>query len=41
MKTLNEQAELATGDPEFCKNCQAIFSMFSKLEDGKEQGVDG
>ena len=41
MKTLKEHTELATGDPEFCTSCGAIFNMFSKLEDGKEQGIDG
>ena len=42
MSTLkNEGSELATGDPIFCKGCQAAFNMHSKYEEVKsEEGVD-
>ena len=32
---LKEGSELATGDPIFCKGCQAAFNMHSKYEDKK------
>ena len=34
---LKEQNELATGDPEFCQKCKAIFNKFSVIEEEKEQ----
>ena len=41
-KTLkNDKVELATGDPIFCKSCQAVFNSYSKVEEGKAEGVDG
>ena len=33
--TLSAKAELATGDPEFCKQCKAIFNVHSKVEENK------
>lgn len=35
LKVLKEDAELAAGDPVFCKNCRAVFNMFSKLKERK------
>lgn len=29
--TLKDQAEIATGDPEFCSKCKAIFNVHSKI----------
>jgi uncharacterized protein with PIN domain len=29
---LKDAAEMATGDPEICPKCQAIFNKFSKVE---------
>jgi hypothetical protein len=34
-KTLIDKAELATGDPIFCKDCQAVFNIYSKVEEIK------
>jgi hypothetical protein len=36
MATLKDGVEIASGDPVFCQNCQAAFSMFSKIEDTKD-----
>lgn len=33
--TLADKAEIATGDPEVCKQCQAIFNCNSKVEETK------
>jgi hypothetical protein len=30
--TLLDKAEIATGDPNFCKTCNAVFNKFSKLK---------
>lgn len=30
--TLQDKAEIATGDPTFCKTCQAVLNIDSKLE---------
>jgi len=38
-RSLADKAELATGDATFCKNCQAAFNFFSKIEEAK--GEDG
>ena len=35
-KTLKDKAELATGDPVFCKECQACFNIHSKVEEVKD-----
>mgnify|MGYP001807195782 CR=1 FL=1 len=35
MRCLRDQAELATGDPNFCKNCEAVFNMYSVIEEAK------
>lgn len=37
LATLKDGAELATGDPTFCKNCQAVLNMYSKVEDCKSE----
>jgi hypothetical protein len=34
--TLKENAEIATGDPTFCKGCQAVLNSFSKVVDVDE-----
>lgn len=34
-KTLQDKAEIATGDPVFCKECQAVFNIYSKTEELK------
>ena len=43
MSTLKHGPELATGDPIFCKSCNAAFNVYSKYEetkvDGEEQQV--
>mmetsp|Transcript_37002 Transcript_37002/g.56716 ORF Transcript_37002/g.56716 Transcript_37002/m.56716 type:complete len:178 (-) Transcript_37002:1426-1959(-) len=31
--TLNDKAVIATGDPEFCKNCKAVLNQFSELKE--------
>jgi hypothetical protein len=36
MGCLKDSGEMATGDPLFCKNCQAIFNKYSKVEEVKE-----
>jgi RNase P subunit RPR2 len=41
MATLSHGVELASGDPVFCKNCQALFNSNSKAEDNKESGDEG
>lgn len=33
LKVLREDAQLAAGDPIFCENCNAVFNMYSKLEE--------
>ena len=33
--TLADAAELATGDPIFCKKCQACLNIHSKIEESK------
>jgi Sec23/Sec24 zinc finger len=33
---LKDAGELATGDPLFCKSCQAVFNKHSKLEETKD-----
>lgn len=40
LKVLKEDAELAAGDPVFCKNCRAVFNMFSKLEEKEKRLED-
>jgi len=37
MTTLKHGSELATGDPIFCKGCQAAFNMHSKYEIGQSE----
>ena len=37
MSTLKQGSELATGDPIFCKGCQAAFNMHSKYDELKEE----
>jgi hypothetical protein len=37
LKVLKEDAELAAGDPVFCANCNAVFNMFSKLEEKEKR----
>ena len=34
--TLQNQAELATGDPYFCKECKSVFNMYSKVNDNNK-----
>ena len=34
---LKEKGELATGDPIFCKQCQALFSMYSVAKGNEEE----
>ena len=34
-KTLADKAEIATGDPVACKQCQAFFNVNSKVEETK------
>ena len=41
LATLKDGAEMASGDPVFCKACQAVFNMHSVIEEGKESGMDG
>jgi len=36
-KTLNDKAEIATGDPVFCKKCEAVFNKHSKTEEIKTE----
>ena len=36
MKCIRDQAELATGDPNFCKQCEAAFNVHSIIEESKE-----
>jgi len=31
LKTLKDKAEIATGDPTICTNCQAIFNKTSQI----------
>jgi hypothetical protein len=31
LSCLKEKAELATGDPELCKSCKAVFNKDSKV----------
>ena len=33
MKVLKEDPDVVAGDAVFCKNCKAVFSMYSKLRD--------
>lgn len=41
MATLMDAAELATGDPVFCNACQAVFNMYSRIEETKtEEGQE-
>jgi len=40
LKVLKEDAELAAGDPIFCKACNAVFNMFSKLEEKEKRLED-
>ncbi len=35
MSTLKEGSELATGDPIFCSSCNAVFNMYSNVEELK------
>ena len=35
MSTLKEGSELATGDPIFCSSCNAVFNMYSNVEEVK------
>ena len=37
LKCLKEDAELAAGDPVFCEHCKAVFNMYSKLGEPKEE----
>ena len=37
LSTLKDVAELATGDPIFCLNCQAVFNKHSKVEEIKAE----
>lgn len=37
-KTLKDNAELATGDPIFCQKCQAVFNIYSTVEEVKADG---
>jgi hypothetical protein len=36
LKVLKDQSELATGDPVFCKECDAIFNKHSLIEENKD-----
>jgi len=36
MATLKQGCELATGDPTFCKQCEAAFSFHSKIDEPAE-----
>jgi len=38
MGCLKDSSEVATGDPVFCKACQAIFNKHSKTEEVKDVG---
>ena len=38
MSCLKDSSEMATGDPVFCKTCQAVFNKYSKTEEVKETG---
>jgi hypothetical protein len=38
MGCLKDSSELATGDPVFCKSCQAVFNKYSKAEEVKDVG---
>jgi hypothetical protein len=40
MSTLKQGSELATGDPIFCKNCNAAFNFYSKYEEVKVEGEE-
>ena len=35
--TLKDKAEMATGDPIFCKTCKAVFNIKSKTEEVKSE----
>ncbi|CDW82116.1 type a von willebrand factor domain-containing protein [Stylonychia lemnae] len=37
MACLKDQGELATGDPYFCTNCDAVFNLHSKIEENKAE----
>jgi t-SNARE complex subunit (syntaxin) len=37
LNTLKTNAEIATGDPIFCKKCNAIFNANSKVDDYKPE----
>lgn len=39
LSCLKDAASMATGDPETCTKCQAVFNMHSKLEEVKQ--MDG
>ena len=39
-KTLADQAELASGDPMVCAHCKALFNIFSKVEEEKNDESD-
>lgn len=36
-KTLKDNAELATGDPIICEKCQAVFNIYSTIEETKTE----
>lgn len=36
LSCLKDSGELATGDPVFCTQCQAVFNKFSKIEETKD-----
>lgn len=40
LATLQDAAELATGDPFFCSTCQAVFNSLSKAEEVKNENND-
>lgn len=40
MSTLKHGSELATGDPIFCKTCNAAFNVYSKYEETKVDGEE-
>lgn len=37
--TLKDKAEIATGDPIFCKSCQACFNINSKVDSLEDKQV--
>jgi hypothetical protein len=38
---LKDNAQIATGDPETCGKCNAIFNMYSVITENKPEGVIG